>query len=100
MAHGASKTRLRVVHFSVQDDHVHLVVEAPDREPLCGGASGIAIRLARAHSGQPRPRPALVRGRLRRVGAPAARAAMPSMNAGQSLAPASGDAAGTPGVGA
>lgn len=26
VAHGASKTRLRVVHFSVQADHVHLVV--------------------------------------------------------------------------
>lgn len=51
VAHGTSKTRLSVVHFSVQDDHVHLIVEAPDSKSLYAGASGLAIRLARAING-------------------------------------------------
>jgi hypothetical protein len=39
---------MRVVHFSVQADHLHLLVEAPDTDALCLGARGLAIRLARA----------------------------------------------------
>jgi putative transposase len=38
----------RLVHFSVQDDHVHLLVEANDRQSLSRGMAGVAIRLARA----------------------------------------------------
>ncbi len=38
----------RVVEFSVQNDHVHLVVEAHDRDVLTRGIQGLAIRLARA----------------------------------------------------
>ncbi len=38
----------RVVHFSVQGDHVHLLVEAEDRERLRSGMEGLATRLARA----------------------------------------------------
>lgn len=37
----------RIVHFSIQDDHVHLIVEASDGEHLACGAQGLAIRLAR-----------------------------------------------------
>ena len=37
----------RIVHFSVQDDHVHLIVEATDATALSRGAQGLAIRLAR-----------------------------------------------------
>jgi hypothetical protein len=37
----------RVVHFSVQWDHVHLVVEASDRRALSSGVMSIAIRIAR-----------------------------------------------------
>jgi REP element-mobilizing transposase RayT len=37
----------RLVHYSVQDDHVHLLVEAPDRKALSRGIQGLAIRLAR-----------------------------------------------------
>jgi putative transposase len=37
----------RVLHFSVQSDHVHLIVEAED-DALGSGAAGLAIRLARA----------------------------------------------------
>jgi putative transposase len=44
----ASRTWFRIVHFSVQSDHVHLVVEAADRISLSRGAAGLSIRLARA----------------------------------------------------
>jgi putative transposase len=37
----------RVVHFSVQDDHVHLIIEARDAGALSRGAQGLAIRIAR-----------------------------------------------------
>jgi putative transposase len=38
----------RVVEFSVQNDHVHLIVEAHDGDVLSRGVRGVAIRLARA----------------------------------------------------
>jgi len=38
----------RVVQFSVQNDHVHLIVEAADKDVLSRGLRGLAIRLARA----------------------------------------------------
>ncbi len=38
----------RVVQFSVQNDHVHLIIEAHDTSALARGAQGLAIRLARA----------------------------------------------------
>jgi REP element-mobilizing transposase RayT len=44
----ASREEFRVIHFSVQRDHVHLIVEARDREALSSGARGLAVRLARA----------------------------------------------------
>jgi hypothetical protein len=44
----ASTPRYRVVHYSLQADHVHLVVEAVDRTALSRGTQGLAIRLARA----------------------------------------------------
>ncbi|MBK7395662.1 MAG: hypothetical protein IPJ34_04990 [Myxococcales bacterium] len=37
----------RVVHFSVQDNHVHLLVEASDSAGLCKGARSLGVRLAR-----------------------------------------------------
>jgi REP element-mobilizing transposase RayT len=37
----------RVVHFSAQNDHVHLIVEALDASALSRGVQGLAIRLAR-----------------------------------------------------
>jgi len=37
----------RVVHFSVQDNHVHMIVEARDARALSRGVQGLAIRLAR-----------------------------------------------------
>jgi hypothetical protein len=44
----ASSERYRVVHYSIQGDHVHFVVEASDRVALSRGTQGLAIRLARA----------------------------------------------------
>lgn len=44
----ASRTDFRVVHFSVQNDHVHLLVEADDKRALSRGARGLAIRMALA----------------------------------------------------
>ncbi len=38
----------RVTEFSVQRDHVHLIVEASDRDVLSRGVRGLVIRLARA----------------------------------------------------
>src|SRR4051794_36422589 len=39
--------RFRILHFSVQRDHLHLIVEAADRRALSSGLRGIAIRVAR-----------------------------------------------------
>lgn len=39
--------RFRVVHFSAQPDHVHLVVEAEDARTLSSGVRGLAVRIAR-----------------------------------------------------
>jgi REP element-mobilizing transposase RayT len=39
--------RFRVVHFSVQYDHVHLIVEASDEWALSSGMRSVAIRMAR-----------------------------------------------------
>ena len=38
----------RVVHFSVQSDHVHLLVETTSKSALGRAMKGLAIRLARA----------------------------------------------------
>lgn len=39
--------RFRIVHFSVQRDHVHLVVEAAGTRELSAGMRSVAIRVAR-----------------------------------------------------
>jgi putative transposase len=43
-----SRAEFRILHFSVQSDHLHLVVEAQDAPALASGARGLSIRLARA----------------------------------------------------
>jgi len=45
---GRERPGFRMVHFSVQRDHVHLIVEAVDARSLSGGLRGLSIRLARA----------------------------------------------------
>ena len=42
------RSGFRVLHFSVQDNHVHLIVEASDSRALRAGAHGLAIRFALA----------------------------------------------------
>ena len=44
----ASGHGFRVLHFSVQADHVHLLVEADRPSRLSSGVRGLAIRMAKA----------------------------------------------------
>ena len=44
----ASRAAFRVIHFSVQTNHVHLVVEAHDARALTSGMLGLNVRMARA----------------------------------------------------
>src|SRR5438093_9220149 len=44
----ASHEGFRILHFSVQDDHLHLIVEADDTRALGRGLRGVTIRVARA----------------------------------------------------
>ena len=39
---------LRVIHYSVQGNHLHLLVEADGAESLSRGVQGLSVRLARA----------------------------------------------------
>lgn len=45
---GCERAGFRLVHFSVQGNHLHLVVEALDRDALSRGMQGLSIRIARA----------------------------------------------------
>ena len=38
---------MRLVHFSVQGNHIHLIVEAEDRDALSRGMQGLTVRIAR-----------------------------------------------------
>jgi putative transposase len=44
----SSRADFRIIEFSVQNDHVHLIAEAADGLTLSSGVRGLAIRLARA----------------------------------------------------
>jgi hypothetical protein len=46
--HGAEESGLRLVHFSAQGNHLHLIGEAEDKEALARGMKGFGVRLARA----------------------------------------------------
>ncbi|CAN5154471.1 hypothetical protein BH09MYX1_BH09MYX1_30210 [soil metagenome] len=48
LAHEAARGQLRIVHFSVQGNHIHLIVEADDTSLLSRRMQGFGIRLARA----------------------------------------------------
>jgi putative transposase len=43
-----ARADFRVIQFSVQSDHLHLIVEAKDKSVLSRGMQGLAIRVARA----------------------------------------------------
>ena len=45
---GALRAGFRLIHFSVQGNHLHLVVEAVDKVALSRGMQGLAVRIARA----------------------------------------------------
>jgi hypothetical protein len=45
---GKQKPGFRVVHFSIQANHVHLIVEAAGRRMLWRGMTGVNVRIARA----------------------------------------------------
>ncbi len=47
-AKGCERGEFRLVHYSLQKDHAHLVVEAKSREALGRGMKAIGARLARA----------------------------------------------------
>ena len=44
---GSNRFGMRIAHFSVQGNHVHLIVEAMDRRALSRGIQGLAIRMAK-----------------------------------------------------
>jgi REP element-mobilizing transposase RayT len=43
---GAERARMKLVQFSVQGDHVHIIVEAADQRALARGIQGLSVRLA------------------------------------------------------
>jgi REP element-mobilizing transposase RayT len=45
---GAQRNGFRLTQYSVQSNHLHLIVEAPNREALSRGLQGLLIRVARA----------------------------------------------------
>src|SRR5690348_9501900 len=44
---GANKFGFKLVHYSVQGNHVHLLVEAQDERALAKGMCGLGVRVAR-----------------------------------------------------
>ncbi len=44
---GANRFGFRLVHYSVQGNHIHLLVEANDRRALSRGMNGLGVRVAR-----------------------------------------------------
>jgi REP element-mobilizing transposase RayT len=46
-----ARGRIRVVHFSAQSNHVHLIVEADDRDAASNGLQGLLISLAKGLNG-------------------------------------------------
>ena len=45
-ADGRERFGFRLVHYAVQPDHLHLIVEARGKKSLSSGARGLAIRVA------------------------------------------------------
>ena len=44
---GANRFGFRLVHYSVQGNHLHLLVEAQDEKALASGMNGMGVRVAR-----------------------------------------------------
>jgi REP element-mobilizing transposase RayT len=47
LAAAAAQRRIRLVHYSIQRDHIHLIVEAVDKLSLSRGVQGLAVRIAK-----------------------------------------------------
>src|SRR3954452_20592176 len=45
---GCGRFCFRLIHFSVQGNHLHMIVEAPDAESLGRAMKGLEVRMARA----------------------------------------------------
>jgi REP-associated tyrosine transposase len=45
---GRDRFGFRLVHFSVQGNHIHMLVEAPDESALARGMQGLGVRIAKA----------------------------------------------------
>jgi len=45
---GAVRFGFRLVHYAVMGNHMHMIVEAPDRRALARGMKGLGVRIARA----------------------------------------------------
>ncbi len=43
---GRERLGFRLIHYAVQPNHLHLIVEADDKRALSSGARGLAIRIA------------------------------------------------------
>jgi REP element-mobilizing transposase RayT len=43
---GKDRFGFRLIHYAVQQNHLHLIVEAKDKRALSSGARGLAIRIA------------------------------------------------------
>ena len=48
LAQAQERFGFRLVHFSVQSNHLHLIAEARDRRALSSGLQGLCVRVARA----------------------------------------------------
>ncbi|MCC6999067.1 MAG: transposase [Deltaproteobacteria bacterium] len=48
LARGCDRFQTRCIYFSVQGDHVHLLVEAKDQRALARAIKGLSVRIARA----------------------------------------------------
>ena len=53
LAAGRERFGFRLVHFSVQSDHLHLIAEAQDSRALALGMQGLSVRVARAVNMRP-----------------------------------------------
>jgi len=51
LAAGRERFGFRLVHFSVQGNHLHLIAEAQDGRALALGMQGLSVRVARAVNG-------------------------------------------------
>src|SRR5689334_11016710 len=45
-----TRSWFRIVQFSIQSDHAHMIVEADDKVSLARGMTGLSVRWARAYN--------------------------------------------------